>query len=125
MSQFPGAETPGQQEQDDEHLSEQGVALDATGTTEVGTLLTDRARVMRVAHESDDAADAEFNINVNGDPVFEAAQSLDAVGDFERFVPDQNTNVSDGPVTVEVEITAASATAGATGSFVVQLEDRA
>lgn len=123
MSSTPGPRTPGSAESDSDTVDAAGVAVDATGTTRLGGAVPDdrTGTVTKVVVDSS-VADFDFNILVNGTQVFSAAQSLSAAG-TEVFIPDAAAKRANGDVLdLEVDVTAASATTGATATVSVEVE---
>ena len=123
----PGTRTPSQPEPDlstpggtdQPSVSATGVAVDATGTTTVGTVEGDRVKVFAVTVDAT-AADFDFNLNVDGEPAFAADQSP-ASTDAEVFETDDEEAVTYLAVGTDIvfEVTSASSTGGATADVTV------
>jgi hypothetical protein len=107
---MPGRRTPGGA--DEQELSATGVAIDATGTTTVGDVEGDRTQVVAV-EVTPTAADFDFNVNHDGSPIYDSAQSP-AAAEAESFGGQGDAIVVVGATTVEFEVTSASGTGGAT-----------
>jgi len=67
--------------------------------------------VEAVVVEQESAADAEFNVLVDGSNIFAASQSVASADAPEEFVPDQNRHFT-GSAALELDVTASSGTAG-------------
>lgn len=91
---------------------------DSTGTTAVGEILTNDAKVVDVQVDGD-VSDYDFNVNLNGNPVFTAAQSPAGTAQ-ESFFPDDEDKAIAGVTSVEVEFEITSA--GSAGSVDVFVE---
>lgn len=91
--------------------TEQGIDGSATGTTELGPVQIHRfggsVFAKLVACQQNDAADAEWNVNLDGNAIFSTTQSVSASNQFETFVPDQNRNASGAAPSLEFEVTTA------------------
>lgn len=117
----PGATTPGSLALgmvEDAEVSGT-VEVDSTGQTELGVVSGDRVRVKEVTVDPD-VDDFSFNVLVSGVTVFSEAQSPEG-GDVQSFTPDGDgrVTVSGSDESVEVEVTSASGTGGATTSVIV------
>lgn len=113
----PDLSTPGGTDQPS--VSATGVAVDATGTTAVGTVEGDRVKVFAVTVDPT-AADFDFNLNVDGEPVFAADQSP-AAAEAETFETEDEAAITYLAVGTDIvfEVTSASATGGATADVTV------
>lgn len=96
------------------------VPVDATGVTALGTPGFGDGEVVDVRAESAQT-DHEFTVTFGGDPLYADAQSLAQANTEETFDPTQNAT---GSGEVAVDITAASATGGATMTVTVTVENR-
>jgi len=114
---FPGDPTPGEEYVLTEAETLSGVAIDATGTTDIGTPDGFRGEVVSVAVDAD-AADFNFNVNADGSALFSSNQSPSGTSE-ETFTPDQNENFEGDAPDLVFDVTAASATAGATATVTV------
>lgn len=115
----PGPRTPGDAAVTT--LSQTGVAVDATGTTTLGTVGGDRDTVV-VVTVTPTAADFDFNVTLGGETVFSAAQSP-AAAEEEPFDPDADAavRIDATDADVAIEVTSASATGGATADVDVEV----
>lgn len=104
-SGFPRAPLPG--DVDETTVSATGVDASTTGVTTVGVDEEDRAIAQSVTVTADDSA-VEFNVNVDGTPLFDTPQSPAADATEETFDAPRNEAVGVGDKTVEIEITTAS-----------------
>ena len=104
----------------DESVEQTGIAVDSTGQTNIGTVGGDRTTVYEVT-VTPDAADFDFNVTVDGETVFENAQSPDAAAE-ESFDPDGDGEfvVKAGDGDVVFDVSSASATGGATADVSVE-----
>lgn len=116
----PGNTAPGSAFPSDQ--SDATVAIDATGTTTLGTVEGDRDQALVVTVNAD-AADFDFNIEVGGSDLFSAEQSPGGTTE-ESFTPDTAKAVVESAVDEDVVIdvssasSTGSATADVTASFV-------
>jgi len=124
-----GARTPGKSLPDNAFgatnvQSGGGVAVDATGTTALGT--TDEIEgVAELVTVIPTAADFEFNINVDGVAVFPTPQSPSAAAKETFEIPSEADGAffrGDVGVDIVFEVTSASATGGATADVSVSAE---
>lgn len=121
MSSTPGSRTPGEAPRTEQSLEATGVALDAMGTTDIGSVVAEEAEVEEVYVVST-AQDFDFNIEFNGNDVFGSEQSPDNAE--ESFTPDQNTRAAGtGDATVTIDVSGAG-TGGATATVIVLVEYR-
>jgi len=100
-----------------------GVAVDATGTTTIGTPDEIEGEVQSVT-VTPTAADFSFQVLVNGTSVFSSAQSPSAAAEETFHVnPAEDAAFFRGESpTVEIEVTSASATGGATTDVDVDIQ---
>lgn len=110
MSATPGPSTPGETATSDEQVHATAVAIDSTGTTDIGSLVTDQATIKEVYVDSTQQ-DFDFNVEANGNDIFGSEQSPSAAE--ESFQPDQNQRVGG---TDDLELAFAVSSASATGS---------
>lgn len=113
----PGRRTPGDGEPS--APAETGVAVDATGTTTLGTVEGDRDQV-QVVTVNGTAADFDFQVTVGDTAVFDTAQSPGSTNE-ETFQPDTATFTAAEDEDVVFEVTSASATGGATADVTVDV----
>jgi|APHM01.1.fsa_nt_gi hypothetical protein len=105
-------------------IQSHGQADPASGTTQEVNVSTAAAfsattlEVSNVVVEQTNAADANWNIQINGDDLFSAEQSVASGDTPENFVPDQNRHVADETATVSVDVSSAGS-AGDLNVFVV------
>lgn len=101
-------------------VSTDDVEIDSTGTTSVGSVDADRVEVYEVAVTPEES-DFDFNVNVDGEPVFRSDQSPDAAEE-ERFFPDDEERFTylSGDTDIEFEVTSASGEADATADVDVK-----
>lgn len=94
-----------------------GGGTDATSiaTTTIGFLQIQKfggsGFVEAVVVEQESAADAEWNIIVDGSNIFASTQSVASADAPEEFVPGQNRNFA-GSAALELDVTASSGTSG-------------
>jgi hypothetical protein len=104
-----------------------GVAADSTGVTHVSFvgahLYGSSATVEQVIAEQSGAADADFNVELDGNDVFSNEQSLDAADTPEELTPDQNKNAAGSPLELAVDVSSASGTADSTLDVTVVVDD--
>jgi len=97
------------------------VAVDATGTTTLGTPSGYGGRVRLVTVDAG-VADFDFTVTTDGVAVFDAPQSLNAAG-TESFIVAVENGAFDGAVPQLVfEVTSASATAGEQATVTVETD---
>lgn len=115
----PGARSPG--DAADSTVTGTGVAVDATGTTTLGTVDGDRTSVEEVRVNAT-ATDFNFNVNVDGTAIFSANQSPSGTSE-EVFYPDEDLRITTDKQSEDVvfEVTSASGTGGATADVDVQI----
>jgi len=110
---IPGSRIPDQSAIGTERASATGVAVDATGTTAIGTPEGRGGEVVTVYVDATQA-DFNFNVNANGVALFDAPQSPGST-DREAFEVAIENGAFDGSAPDLVfEVTSASATGGAT-----------
>lgn len=115
-------DAPGGQPANTEQVEARGVAIDSTGTTDIGTIVSDEAEIKEIRVEST-AQDFDFNVEHNGNDTFGGEQSPTAAE--ETFVPDQNTRSGGvGDATFVLDVSSASASGGATADVQVVTEYR-
>lgn len=121
--EIPGSETPGAPFGVLTVVSASGVAVDATGTTTVGSPDEIEGEVQEVT-VTPTAADFSFQILLNGTAVFDSPQSPDAAAEQTfRVDPAEDAAFYRGSSpTVEIEVTSASATGGATADVDVDIQ---
>jgi len=126
----PGPTTPGSAVADTsaegvETVMAEGVAIDATGRTVIGSA-DGRGGAVREVRVDADAADFDFNIERDGNDVFTAEQSPGGTTE-ESFEPDDDDNARfDGEdPEAAIDVSSPSATVGATATVwvVVALEE--
>lgn len=94
-------------------LAQAGVAIDATGTTTLGTVEGDRDRVAEVSVNATQT-DFNFQVTIGGVAVFDSAQTVSSTDEETFAVPvDAGTTVGTGDEDVAIEITSASGTTDA------------
>jgi|APHM01.1.fsa_nt_gi hypothetical protein len=112
----PGRDTPGTGLDAVDTLSATGVAVDATGTTAIGTTDEIEGQVIE-ATINGTAADFEFQILIDDTTIFDSPQSPPGTSPY-TFSVDGAEDAAffrgDSGVTVYIEVTSASATGGAT-----------
>lgn len=115
----PGYLFPG--DVDVTELSATGVAVDATGTTTLGSVDGDRDIVVTVT-VNPTAADFDFTVNADGDEVFTVTQSPADTSEA-SYNPDDEDNVvvDSTPTDIVFEVTDPSATGGATADVTVEV----
>lgn len=119
----PGKATPGSRVPDEgaigeRHTQATGVAIDATGTTTVGTP-SGYGGEIRAVRVNADAADFDFNIEADGTDIFTAEQSPSGTNE-ETFVPNQELSEFEGDAPdLVIDVSSASATGGATATVTV------
>lgn len=90
------------------------VAADSASTVALGAFLSHKeastAEVVEVVVEQTTNADAEFNLQVNGNDAFSSEQTVSEADTLESFVPDQNEYAADN-VLLELDISNAAAAA--------------
>jgi hypothetical protein len=121
---LPGQETPSDTFAGETDHSAAGVAVDATGTTAVGTADTLEGQVLEVVVDPS-AADFQFQVTVDGSPIFQSAQSPSAA-EAETFTPSGAVDAAyyhGSAADIAFEVTAASATGGATADVTVTTAD--
>lgn len=96
---------------------EVGVAADAVATTTIDLLQAYKygggVTVLAVVVEQTNNADAEFNVELEGNDLFAAEQSVAAADTPEEFIPDQNRDAHDDTgVRLAVDVSTAAAAAG-------------
>jgi len=117
-SRTPGVSVPGESERLPNPVVETGVAVDATGTTTTDTGLDDDAEVEAVIVTST-AQDFDFNVSLGGNDLFATEQSPSAA--VEKFSPEQNVEAGAGLPSLDIDVSAASASGGATADVTVVL----
>lgn len=122
MGSTPGPAAPGAAEPTRETLYELGVAIDATGVTDIAKVMCDEMVVKRVRIDSTQQ-DFDFNIEHNGNDLFSSEQSPSS-GE-EEFNPGQNKRTGgNGDAELGIDVSAASATANATADVMLDVEYR-
>lgn len=120
MSATPGNRTPGEAEAATDTITEQDVAIDATGTTTLGGVVGDEI-VVKEVYVISTAQDFDFNVEVSGSDVFANEQSPSSGS--EGFTPDQNARVAGTDAAqVALDVSGASASGGATADVHVVTE---
>jgi len=107
----PGARTPGDGEPSSPDAD--GVAVDSTGTTTLGSVDGDRDTTVEVVVNAT-ATDFNFQAYVGGESLFDSAQSPSGTA-AESFTPSGDANAVTGAGSKDVvfEVTSASASGGA------------
>lgn len=95
-----------------DHVPADTINTVPVGHIQVALNFSSGARIRRVAARQEGAADAEWNINVGGNALFAATQSLASADTTETFTPGQNRDIAASGEAIEVDVTASSATAG-------------
>lgn len=122
MNSTPGSRTPGERPRSTQTVEALNVAIDATGQTELGTLIADESVVREVRVDSS-AQDFDFNITHNGNNLFANEQS--PTNAQEDFTPNQNRrDAGQDDAELAVDISAASGTTGATADIQVLVDTR-
>lgn len=98
----------------EETIPIQEVAADSAATTALGAILSHKEggsiEVVELVVEQTTNADAEFNLQVDGNDAFSSEQSVDTADTLESFVPDQNEFAADN-VLLELDVSNAAAAA--------------
>jgi hypothetical protein len=91
----------------EETIPIQEVAADDVATTALGAILSHKygssVEVVEVVVEQTNNADAEFNLQVDGNNAFSAEQSVAQADTLESFIPDQNEFSADN-VLLELDV---------------------
>lgn len=119
----PGSDMPGDAFGTLTTVSADGVAVDSTGTTTVGSPNEIEGEVQEVT-VTPTAADFSFQILLNGTGVFDTPQSPSAAAE-ETFRVDPAEDAAffrGSSPTVEIEVTSASGTGGATTDVDVEIQ---
>lgn len=89
----------------------ENIDASGTGTTELGPVQIHRfggaVYAKLVSVQQVDAADAEWNVNLNGNAIFSVTQTVSASNQFEEFIPDQNRHASGQGFSMDFEVTTA------------------
>lgn len=91
------------------------IAADTIATTGFGFIAVQNnwggtVRIDEVVVEQTDAADAEFNVLVDGSNLFSSTQSVASSDTPESLTPDQNRTTASALVDLSLDVTASSGT---------------
>jgi hypothetical protein len=93
-----------------------GIPADAVATETVDLIQAHKhggsVTALAVVVEQTGSADAEFNVELDGEDLFAAEQSVAAANTPEEFIPEQNRDAHDDEA-VELAVDVSSAAAGA------------
>lgn len=99
------------------HVHERmGITANSTGRTVIGHIAEafprDTVEVVRVVVEQLNAADADWNVELGGNDVFSAEQSVSSADTPEGFVPDQNRFDADETSQIALDVSTAGSAGG-------------
>lgn len=92
----------------------ESITATATGQTELGPvgihLFGGTVQVVAVTARETSSADTGWNVNLGGNAIFSASQSVSSADTWETFIPDQNKRAAGENVSLEADVTASGTT---------------